>query len=166
MHDDALQVPAAGRFASPSEYRVAIDRIVRRGRRTIRVFDRNLDGAGFNAADRFEVLRSFLLQSRENRLQFVLHDVGPVQRDHPRLLLLLRQFSAAVSIHQTSQEAQGVYDGIVVADDAHYVHRFHFDHPRGEWVLNDIARTQGLLRRFEEIWSASAPAVSATTLGL
>jgi hypothetical protein len=71
-----------------------------------------------------------------------------------------------VSIHQTNQDAQGVYDGFIVADDAHYVHRFHFDHPRGEWVLNDIAHTQGLLRRFEEIWSASAAAVSATTLGL
>lgn len=166
LDDDALQIPASGRFTTSAEYRLAIDELVRRGRRTIRVFDRNLDGAGFNAADRFEVLRGFLLQSPDNRLQFVLHDVGPVQRDCPRLLLLLRQFSHAVSIHQTSQEARGVYDGIMIADDAHYVHRFHFDHLRGEWVLNDIARTQGLLRRFEEIWSASAPAVAATTLGL
>lgn len=160
------EVPAVGRFATPSEYRLAVDRIVRRGRRTLRVFDRDLQGAGFNAADRFEVLRDFLLLNRENRLQFVLHDVAPVLRDHPRLLNLLRQFSAAVSIHQTTAEAQGVYDGIIVADDAHYVHRFHFDHPRGEWAVNDIGRTQGLLRRFEEIWAASMPAVAATTLGL
>lgn len=163
MRDD---VPSVGRFAAPSEYRLAVDRVVRRGQRTLRVFDRNLEGAGFNAADRFDALRDFLLRGRENRLQFVLHDVAPLLRDHPRLLILLRQFSASVSIHQTGPEARRVYDGIIVADDAHYVHRFHFDHPRGEWVLNDIVRTQTLLRRFEEIWAASVPAVAATTLGL
>jgi hypothetical protein len=166
MPDDALEVPASGRFDAVSEYRAAIDRLVARGRRTIRIFDRNLEGAGFNDASRFEALRSFLLLSRDNRLRIVLHDVALVQRDCPRLLLLLRQFSDAVSIHQTNQEARGIYDGILLADDAHYVHRFHFDHPRGEWVLNDIPRTQGLLRRFEEIWAASAAAVTATTLGL
>jgi len=166
IDDDSAQVPAAGRFETPSQYRFAIDRLVERAGRHIRVFDRNLEGAGFNDAARFEALRRFLLHSRDNRLHFVLHDPGPVQRDCPRLLLLLRQFSHAVSIHQTSQEARGIYEGIIVADDAHYVHRFHFDHPRGDWVLNDIGRTQGLLRRFDEIWQASAVAVSATTLGL
>lgn len=166
MLDDALELPASGRFGAASEYRAAIDRLVTRARRTIRVFDRELDGAGFNDASRFEVLRNFLLNSRDNRLQIVLHDVGPLQRDCPRLLLLLRQFSHAVSIHQTNPEARGVYDGIILADDAHYVHRFHFDHPRGEWVLNDIPRTQAMARRFEEIWAASAAALSATTLGL
>lgn len=166
MQDDSRQVPAAGRFETLSEYRMAIDRAVLAARRTIRIFDRSLEGAGFNDAARFEALRTFLLSGRDRRLDFVLHDVDHVQRYCPRLLSLLRQFSHAVNIHQTTSEARGVYDGILVADDAHYVHLFHFDHPRGEWVLNDLAKTQPLLRRLEAIWQASVPAVSATTLGL
>lgn len=166
MQDDSRQLPASGRFDSLTEYRLAIDRAVLAARRTIRVFDRNLEHAGFNDAARFDALRGFLLGGRDRKLDLVLHDVDYVQRYCPRMLSLLRQFSAAVNIHQTTSEARGVYDGILVADDAHYVHRFHFDHPRGEWVLNDLARTQPLLRRFELIWQASTPAVSATTLGL
>ncbi len=166
MQDDSRQVPAAGRFDSLMEYRQAIDRAVLAARRTIRVFDRNLEDAGFNDAARFETLRAFLLSGRDRRLDFVLHDVDYIQRYCPRLLSLQRQFTHAVNIHQTTAEARGVYDGILVVDDAHYVHRFHFDHPRGEWVLNDLAKSQILLRRYESIWQESVPAVSATTLGL
>jgi hypothetical protein len=166
MPDDSRNVPAAGRFDTLAEYRLAIDCVISAARSRIRVFDRSLEEAGFNAESRFQNLRKFLLGGRERRLEFVLHDVAYVRRDCARLLSLQRQFSYAVVIHQTTAEARGIYDGILVADDAHYVHRFHFDHPRGDWVLNSLASTQPLIRRLEEIWQASAPAVSPTTLGL
>ena len=160
------QTPAVGRFDTLADYRGAIDLALLGARRRIWMFDRNLEDAGFNTAARHEALRAFLLGGQDRRLDIVLHDVDYVQRYCPRLLNLQRQFSHVVNIHQTNQEARGIYDGILVADDAHYVHRFHFDHPRGEWVMNDLARTQPLLRRLEEIWQASRVAVSATTLGL
>lgn len=166
MQNDAREIPSSGHFDTLADYRRAIDRAVLAAKRTIRVFDRSLEDAGFNEASRFEALRSFLLSGRDRRLEVVLHDTEYIQRYCPRMLSLLRQFSHAVHIHQTNSEARGVYDGILVMDDAHFVHRFHFDHARGEWVLNDLARTQPLLRRFEDIWAASTAAVSATTLGL
>ena len=55
---------------------------------------------------------------------------------------------------------------MLIADDAHYVHRFHYEQPRAELVLNDHKLTQPLLYRFEEIWHASTLAVTATTIGL
>jgi len=164
--DDSYQIPDHGRFDTLTDYRSAIDRAIRCARRHIRVFERNLQDCGFNDPQRHEALNAFLLNNRDNRLQIVLHDVDYVQRYCPRTLSLLSRFSHAVSIHRTTQEARGVYDGIIVADDAHYIHRFHFDQPRGDWVCNDIGRTQPLLRRFEEIWGASFVAVPATTLGL
>jgi hypothetical protein len=166
MQDDSRALPSSGRFDTLAEYRLAIDRALLAARRTIRMFDRNLEDAGFNDLARHAGLRAFLLSGRDRRLDLVLHDVDYVQRYCPRLMTLLRQFSHAVNIHQTTAEARGVYDGILVVDEAHYVHRFHFDHPRGDWVLNDLAQTQPLLRRLESVWEASAAAVSATTLGL
>lgn len=159
-------LPARGRFSASSEYRAAIDHLINQARQRIGIFDRDLQGAGFESAARADALRRFLLASRDNRLLIVLHDVGPLARGQPRLLALLRQFSHAIAIHETTREARSVYDTIIVADDAHYVHRFHFDQPRGEWLENDIAGCQGLARRFEEIWLASTPAVFATVLGL
>jgi hypothetical protein len=53
-----------------------------------------------------------------------------------------------------------------VADDARLVHRFHHADTRAVASVGDVAATQLLLKRFEEIWQASAQAITATTIGL
>lgn len=155
-----------GRFATASEYRAAIDRLLAQARRRLCIFDRDLEGSGLDEPARAEALRRFFLAGRDNRVQLVLHDVGPFARSMPRLMTLLRQFSHAFHVHRTEPEAAGVYDGILIADATHYVHRFHFDHYRGDWGEHDLAAAQALQRRFDEIWAASTAGVNATTLGL
>jgi hypothetical protein len=59
-----------------------------------------------------------------------------------------------------------VYDPFAIADDARFVHRFHYNDLRGVATVGDVAATNLLLKRFDEIWQASAPGVSATTIGL
>jgi hypothetical protein len=71
-----------------------------------------------------------------------------------------------VSIHQTLPDARHVYDPFAVADNTRFVHRFHYDAMRGVATVGDLAATGLLLKRFQEIWQASAPAVAATTIGL
>jgi hypothetical protein len=79
---------------------------------------------------------------------------------------LVRAFSHAVTIHETQQQAKGVYDPFVVADDMHSVRLFHFDTLRGLHAKNDPIEASALVERFEEIWEVSTPAVTANTLGL
>ena len=96
----------------------------------------------------------------------VLHETATVERDCPRMIELLRQFSTAVKINETLKLAKHVYDPFVIFDATHYVHRFHYDHLRAAQGTNDVIGAQQLLDRFAEIWEASAPAVSANTTGL
>lgn len=84
----------------------------------------------------------------------------------PRLTALLGRFSHAVAIHRTLPPAQRVYDPFAVIDVSAFVHRFHYDHPRGLHSRGDLPATQLLVRRFDELWENSRPAVSATRLGL
>lgn len=140
--------------------------MISRAERRIRVFDRNLEGLDFNSPARHDLLRGFLLARRTNRLYIVVHDIGYLNRNCPRMLLLLRQFSDGVSFHQTHAHMQGVYDPFVIADEQHFVHRFHFDDSRSLLALDDPQNARNLNDRFDEIWEASFPAVSATTLGL
>ena len=142
-----------------------LDTLFARPGRRLRIFDRQL-GAAYNRTHRNDLLRSFLLASRSNRLQLVLHDTSNLQRDCPRLLDLLRRFSHSISIHETDSQAKGVYDPFAVLDERDYVHRFHYDDTRGLLGLDDPQEALTFVHRFEEIWEASAPAVSATTLGL
>jgi hypothetical protein len=131
----------------------------------LRIFDRQL-GASFNSAARSDLLRAFFLRSRSNRLYIVVHDTAQLARDCPRLLSLVRQFSHAIAIHETEPQAKRVYDPFAIADEQDYLHRFHHDDTRALLALEDAHGAQTLLKRFAEIWEASVPAVSATTLGL
>jgi hypothetical protein len=153
------------RFESMREYETVIDSMIPQTQRVIRVFDRTLSAA-YNSPQRFEALRQFLLASRSNRLMIVLHEVENLERDCPRLLPLLRQFSHAMSIRRTLRVARHVYDPFVVFDASHYVHRFHYAHLRAAHGSHDVLGAQQLLDRFAEIWDASAAAVPANVSGL
>jgi hypothetical protein len=143
----------------------SLDTLFARSGRRLRIFDRHL-GAAYNRPHRTELLRGFLLASRSNRLQLVLHETSNLQRDCPRLLDLLRRFSHSMSIHETEPQAKAVYDPFAVLDERDYVHRFHYDDARGLLGLDDPQEALNFVHRFDEIWEASTPAVSATTLGL
>jgi hypothetical protein len=158
--------PRHTRLEGIAEYSSAIDTVISRARRRIRIFDRNLEGVGFNSPGRQDLLRAFLRARPTNHICIVVHDTGYLNRSCPRMLLLLRQFSHGVSIHQTHAHMQGVYDPVVIADEEHFVHRFHFDDSRSLLALDDPQETRKLNDRFDELWDASYPAVFATTIGL
>jgi hypothetical protein len=147
------------------EFDTAIDSILAKAAQNIRIFERSL-GRAYNSPQRFDSLRRYLLASRRNRLLIVLHDASTMDRNCPRLLQLLKQYSHAVSVHETQASAKGIYDPFVVVDERNFVHRFHYDELRGLMALDDPIEAHSLTERFNEIWEASAPAVSATTLGL
>jgi hypothetical protein len=149
-----------------SEMTQAIDEVIACACKTICIFDRNLADGGYSARDRFNRLKVFLLSSRSNRVEIVLHNTDYLERDCARMMILLRQFPYAVSVHRTLAEAQRVHDAFVIADEHSYWRRFHCDNPRSEISLNDESGAGLLRRRFSEIWSASEPALTATVLGL
>jgi hypothetical protein len=160
-----LPQPQHRKLLGNAEYEAALDELLSRPQRRLRIFDRQL-GAGYNSVKRYDLLRSFLARDRASRLDIVLHDVSGLTRECPRLMNLLRQFSHAININETEAQAKGVYDPFAVADERDYVHRFHYDDTRGLLALDDPQGALGLVERFQEIWEASSPGASATTLGL
>ena len=159
------RMPGERQLEGLMAYEAALDELIANASHTVRIFDKNV-GRGFNSPRRFDLLRQLLLASRAHRVYIVLHETANITRDCPRLIILLKQFSHGLFIYQTLPAARGVYDPFAVADDMRFVHRFHYDDVRGVATVGDVAATQLLMKRFEEIWQASAPAVSATTIGL
>jgi hypothetical protein len=148
-----------------AEYEAAMEQLLARVQRTLRIFDQHLTRS-FDTPARHDLLRAFLLRSRANRIQVVLHDASNLPRDCPRLMHLLRQFSHALAIQQTQAHARRVYDPFALADERDHLHRFHYDDARALLVLDDPPATQPFVERFQELWEASEPAASGTTLGL
>ena len=102
-----------------------------------RVFDPDLAHVDMNSAPRMEQLRVFLAGSRDARLRIVVHDAEAVRRGCPRLLSLLAQNAAAISIHETEGEARRAQDCFVIADGEHLVRRGVAAQPRGAIILHD-----------------------------
>jgi hypothetical protein len=163
MSGDELQHTALNGTA---EYVGALDELCAMAQHTLYIFEKDFDGIGFNAVARHDTLRRFLLTAPNARLHLLAHDVQPLVRFCPRMMMLLRQFSHKMHIHQTPPHLRNVTEPFAVADDLHFVRRFHFDDTRGVIAKHDPEGARVLKARFEEMWASSHPSASAATLGL
>lgn len=149
-----------------AEYIAALDTLCSKAQHSLFVFEKNFEGIGFNSEARYDSLRRLLLASPANRLHLLAHDTHSIVQYCPRLMLLLRQFSHNMHIYQTPPHLLHLTEPFAVADELHYVRRFHFDDPRGILAQNDAEGARVLKSRFAEMWASSRPSVSAVTTGL
>jgi hypothetical protein len=158
--------PSYRKLFGTAESQQAIDEVIDAAERTIRIFDITLANRGFNTPERAGKLREFLVRGRAHRLLIALHETELLERECPRLLVLLRQFPMSIEIHRTIMQARNATDPCVIADDHSVWHLLHHEQPRAIVALHSPADALPLCQRFDEIWELSEPAVSATTLGL
>jgi len=158
--------PSYRRISGIAESQEAIDQVIAEAQTTLRLFDVSLTNRGFNSPQRVEALRQFFLRGRAHRLLVALHEPEKLERDCPRLLLLLRQFPMSIEIHRTLAQARNAHDPFIVADDHSVWHQLHYEQPRAIVALHSPADASPIAQRFDEIWDQSEPAVSATTTGL
>lgn len=149
-----------------TDYIAALDALFKLAQHDLFIFEKDFENLGFNSEARYETLHNFLLSSPHNRLHLLAHNTRPLAQYCPRLLLLLRQFSHNMHIYQTPRHLQHLSEPFAVADESHFIRRFHFDDPRGILAQHDAEGARALKSRFDEMWASSHPAASATTLGL
>ncbi len=148
------------------DYIAALDTLCALAQHDLYLFEKDYDGLGFNSEARYAALRSFLLANPAHRLFVLTHDTRYLSTRCPRMMMLLRQFGASMFIYQTPKNLQYISEPFSVADNAHYVRRFHFDDSRGVLGRDDPENARALKSRFLDMWAASHPAVSSTKLGL
>jgi hypothetical protein len=166
MAEETDNTPSRRVLSGEKEYEAAISEVIDLAQRSLHIFDVDLAAGGYGTAQRAEALRAFLMRNRSNRIVVVLHETDHLTRCCPRLMDLLRLYSHAITVLQTQEHGRVASDPMVIADEAHYVHRFHADGARALCALHDHAGARQLEERFAQLMEASSPAVFATTLGL
>jgi hypothetical protein len=154
------------RFDTSEGFQAAVDRLLEQPGRELRVFDPDGAALRLNDPGRIERLQRFLQASRTRRLYVVLHDPSHVQRQCPRMMSLLARYGHAIQINRTHDEIRELQDSFMVLDSQHYLRRPVAAFFRGAIGLADENEALAMRGRFNEIWSASYPAISATTVGL
>jgi hypothetical protein len=158
--------PVYERFDTQEGFQAALERLLQQPGRELRIFDPDASALQLNDPARVGALERFLQASRTRRLYMVLHDPQPVQRLCPRMMSLLGRYNHAIQINRTHQEIAELQDAFLVLDSVHYVRRPVAASFRGAIGLADETEALAMRGRFNEIWAASYPAVSGTTLGL
>lgn len=163
--------PASGapdyrRFDTEADFQAAVDRLLAQSGRELRIFDPDLQALRLNAPARIERIEQFLLASRTRRLYIALHEPEHLTRHCPRMMRLLARFAHVIQVNRTHDEIRELQDSFLVLDAEHYLRRPVARFFRGAIGIHDETEALAMRGRFGEIWSASFPAVSATTLGL
>ena len=166
--DDMISLPEPQRrlITARREYLDALELLLARVKRELRIFDPDLAELDFNSPPRIEALRRILSTGRMHRIHIALHDVEHVSTRCPRLIDLLRIFPGELVIYRTEGEAARAQDRFVLVDEIDVVRRPVARQARGVLVLDDPHEAHVMRLRFEEIWESSVPGVSATTSGL
>ena len=154
------------RFDTSAGFQGALERLLGQPGRELRVFDPDGASLRLNDSARVEQLERFLLASRTRRLFMVVHDTDHITRHCPRMITLLGRFAHAIQINRTHPEIRELQDAFLVLDSQHYVRRPVATFYRGAMGLGDEVEGLAMRQRFMEIWEASYPAVSGTTVGL
>jgi len=144
----------------------ALDEMTGLAKRSIRVFDVDLSGMGWNGVARTAAISAFLRTGRNATLRIIVHDTRWIEGSCPRLTRLLRQYAHAITVYRTGPDARAVMDPIVIVDDRHFLHRFDIGQPNAEYGIEQPLATKPFVQRFEEIWASGEPGVNATLLGL
>ncbi len=154
------------RFDTSAGFQAAVERLLEQPGRELRVFDPDGAALRLNDASRIQSLERFLLASRTRRLYMVFHDTEHLTRRCPRMMALLARFAHAIQMNRTHEEIRELQDAFLVLDAVHYVRRPVAAFFRGAVGLGDETDGLAMRSRFMEIWAASYPAVSGTTVGL
>lgn len=144
----------------------ALDTLCGIAQQNLYLFDKDFAQQGFNSVTRFEILYRFLLASTTHRVYFLVHDARYLTTQCARLEILIKQFGAAIAIHQLPKNLQHLSESFAVADTDHCLRRFHFHAPEGVLELHQASQARAYQGRFLEMWASSAAALNATKLGL
>jgi hypothetical protein len=154
------------RFDSAAGFQDAVDRLLAQPGRELRIFDPDGAALRLNDSSRIANLERFLGASRTRRLYMVVHDTDHLTRYCPRLIALLARYAHALQINRTHEQIRELQDAFLVLDSQHYVRRPQASFYRGAIGLGDEAEALEMRGRFMEIWEASFPGMSSTTVGL
>lgn len=153
-------------FSGEAEFQAAVDQMLAQEGRELRIFDPDGKALRLNSAPRLGQLESFVRASRTRRIQIVLHDTEYLTKYCPRMMELLKRFNHVMQINKTHEQIKSLQDAFIVLDALHYLRRPVSTRARGAIGLNDEPEALAMRSRFFEIWAASFPGVSSTTVGL
>ena len=159
-----MEEPSVTKFSSRAEIGVHFLDVVTRSRATLAMFDPDFSVFPLGSSQTEAALRDFLRLG--GHLQLAMHQTGHIERECPRFMRLLVDYSHRIECRVTGRQLRTLTDSFCIGDHLHIVRRFHSDHTRGEAAFSAPTATEISNERFVGIWAESLPGLHASTTGL
>jgi uncharacterized protein with von Willebrand factor type A (vWA) domain len=151
-------------FDSRAGFQQALRALLARSSVTLDLFDPDFALFQLGSQDVDAELRRLLHAG--GLLRLAMHDAGHLERQEPRFLRLLRDYSHRIECRLTPRSLRQLSDSFAIGDDLHVVRRFHSDHLRGVSTFDAPQETELPRERFAAIWAESQPGIQPTITGL
>jgi hypothetical protein len=159
-----MDEPVAERFSTHLEFGARFRQCIARSHASLQLFDPDFRVFPLGLADVDAALRHFLAGG--GSMQLALHRSLHIERECPRFVRLLADFSHRIECRATPPNLRQLTDSFCIGDRVHIVRRFHSDHMRGEAAFDNPPASDISLERFAAIWLESRPCLHPTTTGL
>lgn len=156
--------PASSQFDSRAAFGQHVRQLIARSRLRLQLFDPDFAVFPLGQADVDASLRAFL--ARGGHIELALHESGHIERECPRLLRLLQQFSHRIACRATPPGLRLLSDSFCIGDGLHIVRRYHADHMRGEAHFDNPVATELSAERFAALWLEARPTLPLAHTGL
>jgi hypothetical protein len=156
--------PVAIKFSSHAEFEAQLRECIGRARGTLQMFDPDFAVFHLGSIEIDALLRKFLHDG--GQLMMVMHSTRELERNAPRFLMMLRDYTHRMEVRVSSRSLHHLTDSFCIADHRHIVRRFHSDHIRGEAAFDDPHACDVSSERFTGIFAESQPGLHAATTGL
>ena len=154
----------ATKFTTRTEFETHFHECIARSNATLMLFDPTFEVFPLGSSETDAALRQFL--GRGGHIQLAMHDTALIERDYPRFMRLLKDYSHRIECRVTNRQLRTLTDSFIIGDGKQIVRRFHCDHMRGEAAFNAPLAAEVSNERFVGIWAESLPGLHATTTGL
>jgi hypothetical protein len=156
--------PVLQGFDTRAVFQEQLRAVLARARTTLDLFDPDFSLFLLGTSDVDALLRGFLRQG--GRMRLAMHDPAWLEREAPRFLRLLRDYSDRIECRVTPRSLRELTDSFCIADGRDIVRRFHSDHLRGAVAFDLPQELEVPRERFIALWSESLAGLHVNTTGL
>ena len=159
-----MSEPRIERFDTRTQFQQELRTLLARARETLDLFDPDFALFTLGTPETDAALRRFLHAG--GTLRLAMHDSAWLEREAPRFLRLLRDYSHRIECRLTPRGLRQLTDSFAIADGMHVVRRFHSGHLRGASAFDAPVEADLPRERFSAIWADSLPGLHPTVTGL
>jgi len=139
---------------SAEHYAMALD-MLRRTRRSVHIFSRQLDGRLYNTREFADALARLATRQPGARIRILIHNIEPLIAHGHRFIELSRRLTSAMEIRVVHSDYRQFNEAFMVFDDRRIIHRKLADRYEGMAYENDPNGARQWVTFFTEVWEVS-----------